>query len=236
MATVPPPAAPVISVAGLDDVRRWGWTPLRLAQELNDFRVRSISEISADCQRRPERWGTIHFDFPETWRILTTGPEQIVGYWQLLPVNPSVRDVLLRGRSTVHIPIEEFVCPIDRPGWYDVLVYSISVDPQFRDLFTAMLLANSILRVFTDLARRGILFRDVIASIVSRDGLLMNLGLGLDLEFVADHETVGRIYAGRLPSILNRPIAKESSDVIMRTLCELYALHEEGAVESAAAR
>ena len=211
------------SVADLDDVRAWGWSPLRLAQELGDFRVRSIEGITADCQRRPEQWGSIHVDYPDTWRILTAGPERIVGYWQLLPLNPTVRDAVISGRSTVSLPIEQVVRPLTQPGWYDVLVYSISIDPQYRNLFTAMLLANSMIRVFIDLARRGIFFRDVIAGILSREGRLMNLGLGIDLEYVADHEVIGRMYAGRLPSILRRPIVAESSDEMMRTLAALYA-------------
>jgi len=186
-----------------------------------------VAGITADAQRQPEEWGSIHFDYPDTWRILTTGPERIIGYWQLLPLNPPVRDIILAGRSTVSIPIEQVVRPMHQPGWYDVLVYSISVAPECRNLFTAMLLADSMIRVFIDLARRGILFRQVVASIVSRDGQLMNLGLGIELEYVIDHELFGRIFAGHLPSILTRPIVSESSDEMMRTLSELYALHGE---------
>lgn len=221
-----------LSVASLDDVRSWGWSPLRLAQELNDFRARSISELAGVSQRPAEQWSNIFFEYPDTWRILTTGPEKIVGYWQIIPLTQTAKEMNLRGQSTVRVPVEDIFYPINQPGWYDVLIYSISIDPQFRNLFSGMLLANSMIRAFTDLARRGIMFRQVIAGIVSRYGRLMNVGLGFDLKYVVDHEVVGQIYAGDLPSMLRRPIAKESSDVTFRTLCELYAAHEEPSGES----
>lgn len=226
MAAISSEASTELSVADLNDVRDWGWTPLRLAQELNDFRLRSIPNLSPDRQRDAAGYGTLFFDYPDAWRILITGPEQIVGFWHFVPLTPLARDMYLAGQSAIRKPIEEILRPMNQPGWYDIWISTISVHPQFQTFFTAMLLANSMLNVFIDLARRGIMIREVFAGILTREGMLLNHGLGLDLKHIAGNETAGEIYSGHLPTILRRLIATESSDKNMKTLCELYAARE----------
>ena len=226
MATITARAPATLSVATLDDVRDWGWSPWRLAQEVNDFRLHSIADLSAGLQPAPARWGKLYYDLPGTWRMLITGPEQIAGFWQFLPLTATAHTLFRSGRTLIHKPLAEVIQPLDRPGWYDISLYTVSVHPQFRNALTAMLLANSLLNVITDLARRGILIRELMAGIVTREGRMLNRGLGLNLEYVADHEVTGQVYAGHFPSILRRRIVKESPDVQLKTLCELYAAQE----------
>lgn len=227
VATIPSQASSTLSVADLNDVREWGWTPLRLAEELNDFRLRSIADLVADRQRPAAAYGTSFFDHPDTWRILVTGPEQIVGFWNFNSFTSAARAVYLDGQSTMHWPIEEVLRPMKEPGWYDIWINTISVHPQYQSLFSAMLLANSLLQVLIDLAQRGILIREVFAGILTREGRLLNHGLGLDLKHIGGNETAGDIYSGHLPSILRRLIATEGSDENMKTLCALYSAYDE---------
>ena len=218
------------ATADITDVVAWGWDGPRLAKELIDFRYDCIEGLTPDSQPDPDLWGAICLEYPDTWRLLVDGPEKIVGYWHCLPFTQPALEMTKRGEVLSRTITRDMICPLDRPGWYDFYVATVAVGREYRGGFTGMLLGVSLFEGLTSWARKGILVRELCVNFFTRDGLMLNNGLMLGLDYVADHRVHGYIYAGHLPTMIEEYLADYGKNAFPKLLAlrELYQSQQRG--------
>ena len=213
-----------LAIAGWEDIAAWGWDCDRLVQELIALRYDCIEGLKPEGQPRPEEWSEICLEWPDTWRVLTAGPENIVGYWHSLPFTEPALQLAKAGKVQSGTITRKMLVPLSSPGWYDLYVATLAIREPYRGIFAGMLVLQSMLEITLALAKKRILVRELCANFFSADGQMLNEGLGLGLDYVTDHETTGVIYAGHFPSLLERQVALHGRDTfpVLRELTDCY--------------
>ena len=220
----------VPATAGLADVLAWGWDGTRLANELIEFRHDCIEGLTPESQPDPNRWSKICLDYPDTWRLIVDGPEKIIGYWHCLPFTQPALEMTKRGEVQSGMITREMIHPLNGPGWYDFYMATVAVGRQYRGGFTGMLLGVSFLEGLTSWARKGILARELCVNFFTRDGMMLNNGLMLGLDYVTDHLVHGHIYAGHVPTMMEGYLSKYGENAFPKLLAlkELYESQQRG--------
>lgn len=213
-----------LSIADITHVAAWGWDYARLVKELIDLRFECIEGLTPECQPDPAEWIAICRDYPDTWRLLTAGPAQIVGYWHALPFTEPAFQLAKAGKVLSGMITRDMLCFIDTPGWYDFYIATLAIKREYRRLFAGMLLVRSLLDTWTLLARRGVLLHHLCANFFTSDGRMLNDGMGLGLHYVKEHEVSGSIYVGDFASIIEEQLAlhRENAPPQLRELRGIY--------------
>ncbi len=165
-------------------------------------------------------WVSIMMDHPDTWRLLVTGPRQIIGYWHFIPLfdeqyASAKNGRLIEGELTVDkIPLFEL------SGQYNVYFSTICIKKPFRRYAATCLLFKALFTHFTDLAKKKIFIREVCANAWTPEGEAICKSLKLD--YLKEHRKAGKIYYAPFSKILKSEPLKRYPD-----LAKLYRQQQE---------
>ncbi len=197
---------PFLTVADIDNVISWGWDGSRLLDELIDLDYRTIDGLTQLHEGHTAQWSPVFMDHPDTWRLLITGPGDIVGYWHFVPLFQSEYELAKQGQLTDSQITADTVRVLELPGWYNIYFVSICVHPPYRRTPRMRALYKAFLDVATELALEGVFIREVCANAYTPSGEALCKDLGFD--FVTRHVDHGKIYATDFINLLNHDISK----------------------------
>ncbi len=212
-------------VADWEKVQQWGWDGDRLASELIAFRRETMDELPPEFEPDPDDLRDILLKLPDTWRIISTTPERIDGFWHFVPLAGDDFERAKEGKFHYGVLKPEMVLPMDEPGEHDILYMSLSLRPEHRHMTMSMYLLSSYLEALTQLAHRGIFVKHVCANLGTPFAKKLNLVLTLGLEYIGDHQVAGRMYLSYLPDVWKLPQFKYSPGNNVQQLCKLYSQH-----------
>ena len=212
-------------VADWIGVQEWGWDGDRLAKELIQFRQETMEELPPEFEPAPSDLRDILVNLPDTWRIISTSPGQIDGFWHFVPLAAEDFERAKRGEFHCGVVKPEMVLPLREPGEHDILYMSLSLRPEHRHVTMSMYLLSSYLEALTDLANRGVFIKHICANLGTPFAKKLNLVLTLGLEYIGDHEVAGKMYLSYLPDVWKLPQFKLSPGGNVKQLCKLYGQH-----------
>jgi hypothetical protein len=212
-------------VADWNKVQGWGWDGDRLARELIKFRQETMDELPLEFEPDPNDLRDILINLPDTWRIISTTPERIDGFWHFVPLAPHDFENAKQGEYHYGVVKPSMVLPLDEPGEHNILYLSLSLRPEHRQLTMSMYLLSSYLEALTQLANRGIFVKHVCANLGTPFAKKLNLALTLGLEYIGDHKIAGKMYLSYLPDVWKLPQFKLSPGGNIKQLCKLYGQH-----------
>ena len=179
------------TVTGIEDVLRWGWDGEALLRRLIALDRSLIGDcLTAEREGTVAQWAPVFMAHPEMWILLTTGPKQIVGYWQLAALDDNTFGRALTGELLDSEITLDTVEPIDVPGIYNLYIVLLGVSPDCPN--GLLKLIDAFKDRIESLARRGIFFRAVCANAFTKDGKHLCEGFGM-IE-IGPHKDFGTVY------------------------------------------
>jgi hypothetical protein len=203
-----------LSIADVSDVVAWGWDGEQLLEELISIDYRTMEDLTLDHEGQAKQWAPVFMDHPETWRLLISGPREIVGYWHFVPLFESSYQRARAGQLLDSEITADTVRLFELSGCYDIYWVSICLLPQFRRPHALRMLFASMSDVIRALAEEGIFIREVCTNAYTRSGVSLCLSLGF--QHLAEHEDRGRVFVGHADLLFDSQIGRDQD------LLELY--------------
>lgn len=209
---LPPWPVETLEVAGIDDVRKWGWDSERLIRELVKIDAEVYGgALEVDGATRLA-WAPMFFDHPDSWRLLVDAPEQIVAYWHCVPVLPAEFDELMSGQLLYSQMGAERVAVLGVSDRYDLYCAGICVLQRYRRPVVFKVLFDSLLAVIERLATEEIRFLRIGANAFSHQGESLCHSLGMIKR--KDHPKSGKLYAQDMSSLLTNAMAQRHPKLV----------------------
>lgn len=187
-------------IASWDDVQSWNWTAERLLSRLIEIDHLLIDR--PDFHERHEgdvqQWAPVFFHYPETWRLLIYGNENIVGYWHFITLNEEYYQLLLNGNLLDSMITNDAWEDISIPGQYRAYITFIGILKEHQRFLQKRMLFDSFIDQIVNLSKFGVYFSELTACGFTNQGT--NACIGIGMEKVCDHfdlEDVG-VYKLRL--------------------------------------
>lgn len=212
--------APLIT-ADHAHVRGLGWDGTRIADAIFRLRNDNIQGLPPQGTGDPHTFGRLYVEHPDTWRLLLTHDDQVVGCWHFLPLTPDLFQLAMQGQLNACDLQPQMIQPLHDAGWYDVYTLTYLVSPQWRYSAASLKFARSMFDVICQLAHRSVFIRELGANFVTKEGLAIGRALGL--RHVCDHYIRGSIFCGSLPQLLQEMNYTDRRGTMVRQLRELYA-------------
>jgi hypothetical protein len=187
-------------IADIRNVINWGWTGSQLLDKLIALDYQVFDALTDEHEGHAGQWSSVFMDHPDTWRLLITPDNEIVGYWHFVPLFPddfqsAVSGVLKDSQITA-----DRVYLFELPGRYPIYFVSFGLLPRFRRTKAYKLLLDSFFDVLLDLAKDGIFIDQVCANAFSLSGESMCKTFGMT--YARQHSDRGRIYIGKVTQLL----------------------------------
>lgn len=187
------------TISGIKEVLQWGWNGVKLLDEFISLDYETLDELSANAEGDSKQWAPIFMNHPDTWRMLISAPQKIVGYWHFAPLFPN--DYNLAKIGSLH----DSEITVDRvrffefPGIYEVYFVQVCLLPQYRTTHNVRLLFESIFSVLNALSIEGIFISEVCANAYTTVG--HSLCKTFQLKYLCQHVEHGDIYAASIKDI-----------------------------------
>lgn len=179
------------TLARLDDVLRWGWDGRALLKRLIALDRQIVGDALTDEREGTvDQWAPVFVAHPETWVLLTTGPKQIVGYWDIAALRDAEFERAKAGELLDSEITIDTVEPLDVPGIYNLYFVLLGVLPDAPG--GGAKLIESFFDQLEALADRGIFFREVCANAFTKDGKRICEGFGMSS--LGPHKDFGTVY------------------------------------------
>jgi hypothetical protein len=200
-----------VSVGGVETVLEWGWTPLKLVDELIALDYDTLADLIGSHEGTAVQWVPIFMEHPQTWRILFDYPRHVIGYWHYVPLFPEDYTLALDGRLLDSSITADRVEYIELPGRYRMYFVQVCLRPRFRFPRTTRLLFASVFDVLLELAREGVFVEDVCANAYTETGRA--LCRTFHLERRGPHIERGVLFASAVGAVLSHPLAGRSPEL-----------------------
>lgn len=215
------------TLAKLDDVLRWGWDGKALLRRLIALDQRVVGgeltetgeKLTEEREGTVKQWAPVFMAHPESWVLLTVGPKQIIGYWDIA----ALRDEHFKRAKAGELLDSEItldtVEPLDLPGVYNLYFVLLGVLPEYPGAGAKLI--DAFYDHLEALATRGVFFREVCANAFTKHGKRICTGLGMT--FVGPHKDFGEVYCLPLypwPKRLRHKRWQELSQLYERALNE----------------
>jgi hypothetical protein len=158
-------------VAGIKEVLEWEWDGRRLLEELIKLDYATTVELTPAHEGDPDQWGPVFMNHPDTWRLLITGPKNIVGYWHLVPLFPEEYELAKCGRlldSQITVDTVRLFLP---RNLYDIYFVQVCLLPKYRGFGQRKLLFETVLEVFNALSDHEVFIREICANAFTSAGV-----------------------------------------------------------------
>jgi hypothetical protein len=200
------PATSALAVATIDDVVRWGWDRTRLLEELIRLDYETTDGLTSAHEGDPHQWGPVFMTHPDTWRLLTTGPESIVGYWHWAPLFPAEYHLAKTGALLDSMITVDTVQYFELPGVYDLYFVQICMLPEHRRPHALQRLFDTVFEVLDGLSQGGVYVREISANAYTAAGEALCKTFGMRRS--CPHQEHGSIYVASIGDILQHPVAQ----------------------------
>jgi len=187
-------------IADIRNVTHWGWTGSQLLEKLIALDYLVFEELTPEHEGHAGQWSAVFMDHPDTWRLMITPDNEIVGYWHFVPLFRDDFECAVRGELKDSEITTDRVCLFEFPGSYPIYFVSFELLPRFRRTKAYRLLLDSFFDVLLTLARDGIFIEQVCANAFSSSGEAMCKTF--KLSYVRPHTERGKIYLGDVPHLL----------------------------------
>lgn len=148
---------------------------------------------------------------------------EIVGYSMLLPINDEMYERIKTGTFVDTDFRPEMVIKYGEPGIYHLYFASVVVRPDHRSASLILTMMDAMVQDFIDLTSRGIFFENMIADVVSRDGIKFCRLFGLNEVCATNHNSF--IYeVSSLPPMMRvtTPTTKRLYDIYRAKFADEY--------------
>jgi len=189
-----------LKVADINDAWEWGWDGNKLLDEFIALDYQTLVGLTADNEGSSSQWAPIFMNHPETWRMLTSEPKVIKGYWHFVALFPEDFARAKAGQLFDSEITADRVRTLLEPGHYDIYFVQLCLHPRFRTIEHRKQLFGSVLSVIEDLARNDIFVREICANAFTPDGV--SLCKGFDMEEGEKHKSQGTIYSAPIAKVL----------------------------------
>lgn len=208
----------MLHVAAWADVLDWGWTEERLLEELIRLDYETIDGLSEGDEGSVQQWAPIFCHYPESWRLLCSHPERIVGYWHAVPLHDPEYAAACSGDLVDGQLSPAYIPEFSIPGIYNLYFVQICLLKRYRGSKALGSLVASLFGTLTSLASEGVFFREVSANAYTPAGESLCRTFGM----VAGrhHRNRGRIYSASMGEIFKR-----ASRIVPEGLRASYACH-----------
>ena len=199
-------AEPALQVADIDDVLKWGWDGRRLLEALIELDYATTDDLTPAHEGDPGQWAPVFMNHPETWRLLTDGPEKVVGYWHTAPLFPREYELAKAGRLLDSQITLDTTPLFELPGEYDLYVVQVCMHPAYRRPRNVQLLFETFFEVLDRLSANGSFVRDVTANAFTPVGV--SLCRTFNMTLLGDHSQRGAIYSAPIRDVLRHSFAE----------------------------
>lgn len=189
-----------VHVADINSVLQLGWTGEMLLEQLIALDYQVFDELVEAHEGAVGQWAPVFMDHPDTWRILTTGARDIVGYWHFVPLFDEQFQRALAGELLDSEITADKIQLFELPGTYDIYFVSFGLMPRFRRPKAVTLILRSFVDVLADLARNGITISRVCANAYTASGVALCRSLGMS--YRRPHAAKGQIFEATMTTLL----------------------------------
>jgi hypothetical protein len=200
-----------LHIADIQNVTDWGWSGAQLLDRLIALDYELFSELTPEHEGHVSQWAPVFVDHPDTWRLLITPSNEIIGYWHFVPLFPDDLDSAIAGTLMDGEITTDRVRVFELPGTYSIYFVSFGLLPRYRRTKGYKLLLDSLFDVLLDLAKSGIFVDRVCANAFSTSGEAMCKTFGMT--FVQSHAQRGRVYTTTMPELLGLEICARYTEL-----------------------
>jgi len=201
-----------LHIADLDNVTQWNWNGQQLLEKLISIDYEIFHELTPAQEGQASQWAPVFLDHPDTWRLMITPANEIVGYWHFVPLFDDDYHRAIKGELRDSEITTDKVRVFELPGRYSIYFVSFGLFPRFRRTKGLKLLVDSLFDVLLGLARHGIFVEQICANAFSDsgEGLCKTFGM----KYLAKHKERGNIYVATLAEILELDVCREYTELI----------------------
>jgi hypothetical protein len=201
-----------LHIADLSVVSQWHWSGRQLLEKLIALDYEILHELTPEQEGHASQWAPVFLDHPDTWRLLITPANEIIGYWHFVPLFEEDYCKAMQGRLRDSEITTDKIRLFELPGRYPIYFVSFGLLPRFRRTKGYKLLLDSLFDVFFQLAKDGILLDQVCANAFTPSGDSMCKSFGL--KFVGPHLEKGNMYCSTVSEILESNICTGYRELI----------------------
>lgn len=194
-----------LNVAGVDEVIEWGWDGIKLLEEFIHLDYQTVEDLVPAHEGQPEQWAPIFMHHPDSWRMLISSPEKIVGYWHFAPLFPEEFKLAINGILFDSQITADKIQIFELPGIYDIYFVQICLLPNYRTPKNVKLLFETFFSVLDNLSSENIFFRNICANAYTKSGHSLCKTFGL--KYTREHHQHGSIYLGSIYDLLKTDVA-----------------------------
>ena len=207
-----------LHIATLDNVVSWNWTGEKLLEKLIALDYQLLDELTPEQEGHVSQWAPVFLDHPDTWRLLITPGNEIIGYWHFVPLFENDLQQALQGKLLDSEITTDKVRVFELPSHYSIYFVSFGLLSIYRKTKAFKLLLNSLFDVLLDLAKDGIFVKEVCANAFTDSGAALCKTFGMT--YLVPHTEHGKIYITSMVDVLRLDICNEYSE-----LATLYRNH-----------
>jgi len=202
----------------VDDIRyvhKLGWDGITFLDKLIEIDRLVLNGIRDDEEGTPQQWAPIFMSHPDTWRLIISDANEIIGYWHFVPLVQEMYAKATNGQlldSEIH---EDDIKIFGIHGQYDIYFVSLCIVPSHRTHQAVRIIFDSLFNHFLTLAEDGILVDGICAHAYTPYGASICKDLGMTEG--KSHFRKGVIYTGRADTFVKSKLLLKH-----RRLLQLY--------------
>ncbi len=202
-----------LHVADLRSVTDWGMSGEQLLDRLIDLDYQMFAGLTPEQEGHTAQWAPVFMDHPDTWRLLITPTNEIVGYWHFVPLFDEDFDLAVRGLLHDSEITPDRIRLFELPGRYPIYFVSFGLLPRYRRTKAYKLLLESLFDVVRGLAADGIVIDQVCANAFTPSGEAMCKTFGMSS--VVQHSDKGKVFLSTMSEILAKDVCRQFSNAPM---------------------
>lgn len=201
-----PSAIEELYIADLNNVTQWNWDGRQLLEKLIAMDYSMFQELTPEHEGDPEQWAPVFLDHPDTWRLLITPNNEIVGYWHFVPLFENDFQRAIKGELRDSEITTDKVRVFELPGQYPIYFVTFGLLPRFRRGKGYRLLLDSLFDVLLQLAKEGIFINQICANAFTASG--DSICKTFAMQQAGLHKERGRIYTGTVADLLKLDVCQ----------------------------
>lgn len=203
-----------LRVVDIEELLSLGWRIEDYICEVRKIWLDIVGDMPEEYIGDVDKWIQIINDHPESRKVLLTGKNELVGYWEFDPLfdeafKKAKEGELLEGDMTIND------IPYLIPGVYNIYFENICISNNYKKTITKSLALKkmifSIIDTLEELARNDTFINEICTWAYTESGIVLCKSLGL--KYYKDHEESGEVYCGTIYDLLNHPICNDFTKI-----------------------